>query len=65
MTHIVMASSVVSFTRVEGNDTERFSVRIIGQDKAELTFFPSDEDLEELKEMGIPAPKPIALRKVR
>jgi hypothetical protein len=31
----------------------------------ELTFLPSDEDLEELKEVGIPAPKPIPLRKLR
>ena len=62
---IEISGSVMSFTRVEGDDLERFRLRIIGDRTAELTFLPSEDDLEELKEQGIPAPKPIPLRKVR
>lgn len=62
---IEMSGSVMSFTRVEGDDLERFRLRITGDRTAELTFLPSEEDLEELKEEGIPAPKPIPLRRVR
>ena len=65
LSNIVIGGGVVSFTRVEGDDSERFRVRITGDRTAELTFLPSDEDLEELKAEGIPAPKPIPLRKVR
>ena len=65
MSSIEMSGSVMSFTRVEGDDLERFRLRITGERTAELTFLPSDEVLEELKEEGIPAPKPIPLRKVR
>jgi len=38
---------------------------LIGENAAELTFLPSVELLEELKDEGIPAPWPIALRKSR
>lgn len=62
---IVMSRGVISFSRVQGDDVERFRVRATGRDTAELTFLPSDEDLEDLKEAGVPAPKPIALRKLR
>ena len=41
------------------------NIHVTGEYTAELTFLPSEEDLEELKEAGIPPPKPIALRKVR
>ena len=65
MSSIEISGSVMSFTRIEGDDLERFRLRITGERTAELTFLPSDEVLEELKEEGIPAPKPIPLRKVR
>ena len=65
MDNITIARDVMSFARIEGNDTERFQMRVIAEGRAELTFLPSDEDLEELKEAGIPAPKPIPLRKLR
>jgi hypothetical protein len=60
---IEISGGVISFTRVEGDDLERFHLRITGDRTAELTFLPSDEMLEALKEEGIPAPKPIPLRK--
>ena len=63
--NITVARGVMSFTRVEGDDTEHFRMRVTGPGTAELTFLPSDELLEEMKEEGIPAPKPIPLRKVR
>ena len=62
---IEMSGNVMSFTRIEGDDLEHFRLRITGDRTAELTFLPSEEVLEELKEEGIPAPKPIPLRKVR
>ncbi len=65
MSSIEMSGSVISFTRIQGDDLERFRLRITGDRTAELTFLPSEEDLKELKEIGIPAPKPIPLRKVR
>ena len=55
----------MSFVRLQGNDTERFQLRVLSEDRAELRFLPDEDMLEELKEMGIPAPKPFALRKVR
>jgi hypothetical protein len=65
MSSIEISGSVMSFTRIEGNDLEHFRMRIIGERTAELTFLPSDEVLEELKKEGIPEPKPIPLRKLR
>jgi hypothetical protein len=38
---------------------------VVSDDRATLEVLPDDEMLEELKELGIPAPKPIALRKIR
>jgi hypothetical protein len=65
LANIVVARGVMSFTRTQGDDDERFQLRVTGERTAELTFLPSDEDLEEMKEVGIPAPKPIPLRKLR
>ena len=65
LSNIVITRGVMSFNRTEGNDVERFRVRVTGERSAELTFLPSEEDLAELKEEGIPAPKPIPLRRVR
>jgi hypothetical protein len=65
ITDLVATGSDVSFVRLEGNDTERFRLRVVSEDRAELQLLPDEEMLEELKELGIPAPKPIALRKIR
>jgi hypothetical protein len=40
-------------------------LRVVSEDRAELFLLLDEEMLEELKEMGIPTPKPFALRKVR
>jgi hypothetical protein len=51
--------------RPEGNDREQFRLKMLGADQADLTFIPSEEMLEEMKEAGIGIPKPIRLRKIR
>lgn len=65
LTDLAVTGLDVSFVRLEGNDTERFQLRVLSEDRAELRFLPDEDMLEELKEMGIPAPKPFALRRVR
>lgn len=65
LTDLAVTGMDVSFVRLEGNDTERFQLRVLSEDRAELRFLPDEDMLEELKEMGIPAPKPFALRKLR
>ena len=65
ITDLTATGSDVSFVRHQGNDTERFRLRVVSDDRAELQFLPDEDMLEELKEMGIPAPKPFALRRVR
>ena len=65
ITDLTATGMDLSFVRLEGNDTERFRLRVLSDDRAELQFLPDEEMLEELKEAGIPAPGPFALRKVR
>lgn len=62
---IALANGIVSFTWHPDSDDNRFRFRVIADGTAELSFLMSDEDLEELKEEGIPPPKPIVLRKAR
>jgi hypothetical protein len=52
---------------VPGNDdTDRFELRLTGASSAQLAYLPSAEFLAELKEEGIPPPKPYRLtRQVR
>jgi hypothetical protein len=59
------AGDELRIERPEGNDMEDFGLRILGADRAELTFYPPEDVLEELKAQGIPLPKPIPLRRVR
>ena len=65
ITDLSASGMEVLFVRQEGNDTERFRLRVVSDNRAELQFLPDEDMLEELKEMGIPAPRPFALRKVR
>ncbi len=53
--------SLVTFSRKNGSDTDRFELHVLGVGRAELRFLLSDEDREELAADGVPAPKPIAL----
>jgi hypothetical protein len=65
LTDLTVNGAVVSFFRLEGDDTEHFRLNVLSVDQAELAFLPSEELLLELKEAGIAIPKPIRLRKLR
>jgi hypothetical protein len=60
---VAVRDSVVSFSRQDGNDTDRFEMRL-GAGDAELRFILDDETLKDLKDGGIPPPKPVRLKKV-
>jgi hypothetical protein len=60
---VVVRDSTLSFSRKDGADTDRFEMRLIGE-QAELHFLPSDEDRSELAAAGVPVPKPIRLKRV-
>ena len=49
--------------RVEGNDTDRFEMRLSGGE-AELRFILDEETLKEVTDSGIPPPKPVRLKRV-
>jgi len=61
---VVVDGSSVSFATHEGNDTDHFRLTVVGVDQAELAFIWTDELLEELKDEGIPVPKPFRLRRL-
>ena len=56
--------STLSFSRKDGNDTEQFEMRVISDEAAELVFPPTEADLKELAESGVPRPKPFRLKKI-
>jgi hypothetical protein len=56
--------SVLSFARKEGDDPDRFTMRVVGDAAAELQFLPSEEDRRELAEEGIALPAPMPLKRV-
>ena len=60
---VALRDGVLSFARKDGDDTDRFSLRLSAAGFAELTFTPSDDDRRQLVEAGIPIPKPIRLTK--
>jgi hypothetical protein len=55
---------VLVFARKDGDDTDRFELRVNG-DTAELTFLVTDEFRQELKDNGLPVPKPITLTRTK
>jgi hypothetical protein len=60
---VVRRDAHLSFILKEGRDSDRFELRLVGADSADLLFIPSEEDKKELAAEGIPAPKPIRLKK--
>jgi len=60
---VVVRDSVVSFSHKDGNDIDRFEVRL-GAGEAELRFILDEETLKELTDDGIPPPTPVRLKKV-
>ena len=51
-------------SRPDGNDTDHFEMRLLGDDAAELLFKPTAADLRDLTNSGVPLPKAFRLKKV-
>ena len=60
---VVLRDGMLSFARKDGDDTDRFEMRLAANETAQLTFAPSEADREELVRAGVPLPKPIRLKK--
>lgn len=60
---VVVRDAVVSFSHKDGNDTDRFEMRL-SAGEAELRFILDAETLKELTDSGIPPPKPVRLKRV-
>lgn len=60
---VAVHDSVVSFSRRNGNDTDRLEMRLSGGE-AELRFILDEATLKEVTDSGIPPPKPVRLKKV-
>jgi hypothetical protein len=60
---VVVRDSILSFSRKDGNDTDRFEVHLNGS-AAELRFVLDEDTLEELTDAGIAVPKPVQLKRV-
>ena len=61
---VMARGGVVAFARKDGDDTDRFEIRMVDGD-VRLTFVPSAEDRETLAREGVPLPKPVRLVKTR
>lgn len=62
---VAVRGPLLSFSRKAGEDTDRFEMRLLGGEAAELRFLLSDADLSELAASGVTVPKPIRLKKYR
>src|SRR6185369_12097856 len=61
---LVLRDGMLSFARKDGDDTDRFEMRVTG-DTAQLAFLITEEFRQELKDSGIPVPKPVTLTRTR
>ena len=59
-----LKGSTVTFFTKDGNDTDRFELRLLDDADADLYFLLNDEDRAALAASGVPPPKPIRLTKV-
>jgi hypothetical protein len=57
--------AVLSFTVKNGDDTDRFELRLIDANTGELTPIIPEEQRQELAKEGIPLPKPFPVTKAR
>ena len=62
--NVTFRVGVLRFARKDGDDTDRFELRVTG-DTAELTLVVTDEFRQELKDNGLPVPKPIKLTRTK
>ncbi len=61
---VTLRTTSIAFSHKDGNDTDHFEMRLVGNEAAELLVILTDEDRKELAADGIPAPKPFRLKKV-
>jgi hypothetical protein len=59
------SGNVVSFSYPSANDVDKFELRLVDTNTAELTLLLPEEARQELAADGIPAPKPFRLTKSR
>ena len=59
---LVVRDGVLSFVRPDGDDLDRFEMRLSGGD-ARLTLILAPEFAQELKDDGIAPPRPLTLKK--
>lgn len=59
------SGDVLSFFYKHGDDVDKFEMRLIDTNTAELTLLLPDEDRQQLASEGIPLPKPFRLAKSR
>jgi hypothetical protein len=58
---VTATETTLRFARKDGNDTDRFELRLTDAGRAELQPLLTDRQLRRLSAEGIPAPKPFAL----
>ena len=58
---VVLRETMLTFARKDGEDTDRFEMRLLKDNTAELTFLLTDEVRREIAAEGIPVPKPVRL----
>jgi hypothetical protein len=61
---VTLRTTSIAFSHKNGNDTDHFEMRLVGNEAAELLLILSDEDRKDLAADGLPAPKPFRLKKV-
>ena len=54
----------ISFARKDVNDSDRFQMRLLDSETAELLYIPTEEDRKELAAEGIAVPQPIRLKRL-
>jgi hypothetical protein len=54
----------ISFARKDVNESDRFQMRLLDSETAELLYIPSEEDRKEFAAEGIAVPKPIRLKRL-
>ena len=58
---VVLRDTMLTFARKDVEDTDRFEMRLLKGNAAELTFVITDEFRRELAAEGLPIPKPFPL----
>ena len=61
---VAVADSKLAFSRKDGDDTDRFEMRLIDDTSAELRFVLTDAQRQELSADGIHLPEPVRLKRV-